>query len=114
MKTEAKTLKEWFGNATRGNGRKFRLSEWPIDEWFEPIFLFKGYWNGVDESGDSLCFPESDGKFELKKTETRWLWANVDGEVNPIFGVKPTRSNLRWDDYTIKLDWSATEFEVSD
>ena len=36
--------------------------------------------------------------------ETRWLWADKDGYLNTIFSKEPESM------YTIRLDWSATQF----
>lgn len=70
---EAKTLKEWFGDATRGDGRRFKCHDWMTGDWFEPIFLAKGDWVGIDSTGDSFQWGECEDEFELytgpKKTE---------------------------------------------
>jgi hypothetical protein len=42
------------------------------------------------------------------KTETRWLWAKPSGQVYPDLWKEP------WNGYTVKLEWSATEFEVGE
>jgi len=56
--SEYKSLKEWFGKATRGDGRKFSLNHWNSHTYFEPIFLTRGVWHGVDEAGCSLEWQE--------------------------------------------------------
>ena len=44
-----------------------------------------------------------------KRTETKWLWASKYGYVSlGFFSRNPS------DIYTIKLEWSATEFEVEE
>ena len=43
-----------------------------------------------------------------KKTIKRWLWANKDGFYSGQMHSQPIG------DYTIKLLWSETEFEVDD
>lgn len=43
-----------------------------------------------------------------KRTETRWFWADKNGEATlSFYKDKP-------DGYHIKLEWSATEFEVEE
>lgn len=56
--SEYKTLKEWFGDATRGDGRKFtRHGDWALQCFFEPIFSQDDFdtgirrWHGLDEQG---------------------------------------------------------------
>jgi hypothetical protein len=64
------TLKEIFGDKTRGDGRKVRAGDWAGGEWFEPIFFAKGdEWYGLDERGVQLGFPDGDeyDDFELVK-----------------------------------------------
>ena len=115
---EAKTLKEWFGDATRGDGRRFRCHDWMTGDWFEPICLAKGDWVVIDSTGDSFQWGECEDEFELytepKKTETRWLWAHTTGVVRPVFCREPFKMYVDGSPaiYDIKLEFSATEFEV--
>lgn len=143
----SKTLKEWFGDATRGDGRRFRCCYWHASSkgWFEPIFLAdynrdggidKNVWHGVDENGEyDSWMGDNPYLFQLytepKKTETRWLWADKDGYIHQRFSTMPLRTlrnrsvgtdivcgipleRLRNEDvfFDVKLDWSATQFEV--
>ena len=55
--SEYKTLKEWFGEATRGAGRKFTRSGWLEDQWLEPIFLdSQKEWNCLNNEGRSVSW----------------------------------------------------------
>jgi hypothetical protein len=54
------TLKELMGDKTRGDGRKFRRSDFAEDAWFEPIF--KAYdcgeevFCGIGQDGESYSY----------------------------------------------------------
>ena len=60
-----------------------------------------------------LAYPELNWRpVKQTKTITRWLWANNDGRIckSGFYSEK----EIKGTEYTIKLEWSATEFEVDD
>jgi len=122
-----KTLKDYFGEADRGDGRLFK-QPWSTIV-FEPIFRDKqGRWHGVDTSAidddednsevwweNFECEPYT----EPKKTETRWLWATADGKISSEFSTTPLssysqRAPLDSPKFDVKLEWSATQFNVGE
>ena len=72
--SEYKTLKEWFGEKTRGNGEVFftpceknSLRE-IMNDWYEPIFLDRfGNWYGLYNNGSQGTFCANTAKFRLAK-----------------------------------------------
>lgn len=80
--SEYKTLKEWFGNAKRGDGRKFRHICFEEGKFFEPIFLdCEGQWVGVDELNECSFYDEDEGDFTIfvppKKTKSILMYSPV-------------------------------------
>jgi hypothetical protein len=80
--SEFKTLKEWFGDATRGDGRKFQYTTYASYEYFEPIFLDdSGYWHGLDEEELPLICEDSQLAFKLyvkpKKTRSVMMFKPI-------------------------------------
>lgn len=71
MSTEKKTLKEWMGQATRGDGRKFTQESWPWDQSFEPIFLAANRWHGVFNCGESGNFTSHSAWYEWTPPKKR-------------------------------------------
>lgn len=121
-----KTLKDYFGDATRSEGKRFRKKD-SKKTWFEPIFKDNcGFWHGLDDS-DSLTDnsdywsenTECEPYVEPKKTETRWLWATADGKISSEFSTTPLssysqRAPLDSPKFDVKLEWSATQFNVGE
>lgn len=125
--SEYKTLKEWFGEATRGDGRKFSIIHWNSYAYFEPIFLANGVWFGIDEAGYAVEWSEeSINPFKEwhppKKKVTKYLWYD---NYNKFFfhefassvedlGIVRSKKGLYTlpsDTQLTRLDWSATEFD---
>lgn len=79
-KSQYKTLKEWFGDATRGDGRKFIEGDDSEFFWFEPFFKdANSYWHVLSQNGLHHVEDEND-VFKLwhppKKKKKLWLWAS--------------------------------------
>lgn len=83
---------------------------------FTPYFKDNGtmtssrpQWNGLTDLGLFFACMASDEDWKIyhepKPKVTRWLWANKNG------GITSCMFSEGFDDYTIKLLWSAQEFE---
>lgn len=86
MSGEFKTLKEWFGDATRGDGRKFIEGDDSKFFWFEPFFKdANSYWHVLSQNGLHHAEDEND-VFKLwrppKKKKKLWLWAEKASYVS--------------------------------
>lgn len=124
--SEYKTLQEWFGGATRGDGRKFTRMDWLENQWIEPIYLDKHKdWHCLDYEEYSRAWGSELYPFKEwhppKKKVTKYLFATKCGElINNFY----TDYEQLWESYNtditsiskikethIRLDWSATEFD---
>lgn len=125
--SEYKTLKEWFGQATRGDGRKFTRSDWLENQWLEPIYLDKHKdWHCLDYEGYSRAWGSVNYPFKEwhppKKKVTKYLWYNNYSKVVYPYMAKcivDLQEQLhcngtyvhKGDGNYTRLDWSATEFD---
>lgn len=120
--SEYKLLDEWFPNG-RGDGRKF--VEMPIIHIFEPIIKARLYgsseesWFVVDRFGRLCAYSDCDVKFKEyvapKKKVTKYMWAyKCSGYIIQLFArdqEELARHCIPKFNDTIRLDWSATEFD---
>lgn len=127
---EYKTLDEFFPSG-RGDGRKFTTDGWEKHACIEPIFLskpcyvYETTWHCLDEGGHS--YPILRERLQLrfkewhppKKKVTKYLWVDTANEkIRPHFykDMSELLKHSVGSDYGsqiyIRLDWSATEFEV--
>ncbi len=71
---------------------------------------FKRYGEWLDDlSPDWYDSYEYRIKPEEKKPVVRWLWASKDGSMSAHLHTEDERSGIV-PDYTVKLEWSRTEF----
>lgn len=119
--SEYKTLKEWFGKATRGDGRKFTRMDWLENQWIEPIYLdvHEDDWHGLNQDGYSKSLTEEFFHFKEwhppKKKVTKYLWYNsINSSTSGYMAENSAQLSLllgRETNKFIRLDWSATEFD---
>jgi hypothetical protein len=90
--SEFKTLSEWLGDATRGDGRKFTHKFWPEREWIEPIFKDQdNEWHGLDDT-NVACVPCNDDLYKLfvpfvpeKKTKTVTMYQSIQRNSGGVY-----------------------------
>lgn len=117
------TLDEWFPNG-RGDGRIFKEMGHPFI--FEPIIKTNDAWHILrQDNGKMDSYSGTALKLhvlEHKPKITRWLWTDKTGVVLSSFAANHEEILKReygseFDletikNYWIKLEWSATEFEI--
>lgn len=130
MSDEYKTLDEHFPNG-RGDGRKFTNLDRFKDRWIEPVFksnacfVYEATWHCLDENGGSNPIVRDSLQMKFKeyhppkKKVTKYLWVDTANEkIRPHFykDMSELLKHSVGSDYGsqiyIRLDWSATEFEV--
>lgn len=118
------TLKELMGDKTRGDGRKFARTNWPENEWFEPIFLSAiSCWYGMKHDGAADLFPDdgSDKWHEWnppKQTKKVKLYAPVRSifdsyVVDNMLYTSKQKSKFK-DPYKTIFGWQEMEVEVTE
>lgn len=122
--SEYKTLKEWFGESTRGDGRKFTRVDWLENQWVEPIYLDRHKdWHCLDYEGYSRAWGSVNYPFKEwhppKKTKKIVLYKPVFKTIKNSFYC-PSDANWHSDKdyyknnfYDIK-GWISQEVEVDD
>lgn len=114
------TLKEIFGDATRGDGRKFtktRICGW----FFEPIFRVGDLWSGINEKGESENWSHDGAEWveytPTKKTKKITLYRPVLKFPCGLYEVAgPWQSEKKPDErffYPV-VAWQTMEVEVDD
>lgn len=72
------TLKEIFGEKTRGDGRRLGNRNLKSHQWFEPIFLSRATWYGIDQDGVLMDWRDIlGGFFEIKKTKKIKMYSPI-------------------------------------
>lgn len=117
------TLKDFFGDKKRGDGRKFtNPDKLGSNGWFEPIFLNSNrlVWFGLDRRGYGTNFDANDGSWtewhppkpKKKITLYRPVFKNNGGKYNTDTTWHYPKEESGWL-WTI-VAWEEREVEVDD
>lgn len=107
-----KTLKEWHEEL----GEEFYKTEFKSEKaTFSPKFICPaGYYYGLIE-GRVANWSGENQVWEIytppKPKVVRWLWANENGSITVGLYSDEELQFRRNDKFSIKLEWSRTEFE---
>lgn len=111
------TLDSFFGDATRGDGRKFKQRHWQDHQYVEPIFKPVGskLWCGVNHNGaytnEDGASPDCWAEWHPPKEKiVRWFWADDSGRVSGNLMSDAEQKDFV-KGFNIKLEWSRTEFD---
>jgi hypothetical protein len=111
-----KTLKEIFGEKTRGDGRRFRREGWDEGFWFEPIFKAYGEkWHGIIDSGFADVYREDEKFIEVKPTKKVKFYSPILGSEGAYHAKADWNMNKKYWDHIPKIDikgWLEIDCEV--
>ena len=101
------TLKELMGDKTRGDGRKFRLTFWEADEYFEPIFKdCDGDWYGIDHLkrfNSTYDFQYDRSELDTEVSWEEWTTPKVEFYAEVGLYGSPFKSILKFGKKKVKL-----------
>lgn len=120
------TLRDLMGDKTRGDGTRYRRTDWGREEWFEPIFYVSNSdkWYGMTQDGRAY-FPQSE---EVSNWET-YVEPKKKKKVKMYRAIlNESKSGDYWSDYQWYSDkkyspqsrfcdvvaWQEMEIEVTD
>lgn len=97
---------------------KVQYRSWEAWAYLVPYFSDGICWYGLDQDSDYIEV-EGDGEWcyweQPKEKVKRWLWADSTGSVTgSLYSEKEIEKKSFRESFSIKLEWSETEFPLLD